>query len=29
VGVRIAHALGWPIVTNVKGLAVEGGVARC
>jgi electron transfer flavoprotein beta subunit len=29
VGVRIAHALGWPIVTNVKGLSVEGGVARC
>lgn len=29
VGVRIAHALGWPIVTNVKGLRVEGRVARC
>ncbi len=29
VGVRIAHALGWPIVTNVKGLSVDGGVARC
>ena len=29
VGVRIAHALGWPIVTNVKGLSVTGGVARC
>jgi electron transfer flavoprotein beta subunit len=29
VGVRIAHSLGWPIVTNVKGLTVDGGVARC
>ena len=29
VGVRIAHALGWPIVTNVKGLSIQGGVARC
>lgn len=29
VGVRMAHALGWPIVTNVKGLSVDGGVARC
>jgi len=29
VGVRIAHALGWPIVTNVKGLTVTNGVARC
>ena len=29
VGVRIAHALGWPIVTNVKGLSVSNGVARC
>jgi len=29
VGVRIAHTLGWPIVTNVKGLSIEGRVARC
>ncbi len=29
VGVRVAHALGWPIVTNVKGLQVDGRVARC
>ena len=29
VGVRIAHALGWPVITNVKGLSVADGVARC
>ena len=29
VGVRLAHALGWPIVTGVKGLSVENGIARC
>ena len=29
VPVRIAHALGWPVVTNVKGLAITDGVARC
>jgi electron transfer flavoprotein beta subunit len=29
VPVRIAHALGWPVVTNVKGLQVADGVARC
>lgn len=29
VPVRIAHALGWPVVTNVKGLVVADGVARC
>ena len=28
-GIRVAHALGLPIVTNVKGLSVDGGVARC
>jgi electron transfer flavoprotein beta subunit len=28
-GIRIAHALGRPIVTNVKGLKVEKGIARC
>ena len=28
-GIRVAHALGLPIVTNVKGLKVENGVARC
>ncbi len=25
VGIRVAHALGWPVVTGVKGLTVEGG----
>ena len=29
VGIRMAHALGWPVVTNVKGLTVDNGVARC
>jgi electron transfer flavoprotein beta subunit len=29
VPVRIAHALGWPVVTNVKGLSITDGVARC
>ncbi|MEI8056388.1 MAG: electron transfer flavoprotein subunit beta/FixA family protein [Actinomycetes bacterium] len=29
VGIRIAHALGWPVVTNVKGLKITDGVARC
>jgi electron transfer flavoprotein beta subunit len=29
VPVRIAHALGWPVVTNVKGLTIVDGVARC
>jgi electron transfer flavoprotein beta subunit len=29
VGVRIAHALGWPVLTNVKGLTITDGVARC
>jgi len=29
VGIRMAHALGWPVVTNVKGLSVTDGVARC
>jgi electron transfer flavoprotein beta subunit len=24
VGIRVAHALGWPVVTGVKGLQVEG-----
>ena len=28
-GIRVAHALDLPIVTNVKGLKVENGVARC
>jgi electron transfer flavoprotein beta subunit len=27
VAVRVAHALGWPCVTGIKGLAVEGGTA--
>ncbi len=29
VGIRMAHALGWPIVTNVKGMTIADGVARC
>jgi electron transfer flavoprotein beta subunit len=29
VGIRVAHALGRPIVTGLKGLAVEDGHARC
>ena len=28
VGVRVADALGWPCVTGVKGVAIEGGRAR-
>jgi electron transfer flavoprotein beta subunit len=28
-GIRIAHALGRPVVTGVKGLAVEDGHVRC
>ena len=29
VGIRMAHALGWPVITGVKALAVDGGVVRC
>jgi electron transfer flavoprotein beta subunit len=29
VGIRVAHALGRPVVTGLKGLSVEDGVARC
>jgi electron transfer flavoprotein beta subunit len=29
VGIRVAHALGRPVVTGVKALAVEDGHARC
>jgi electron transfer flavoprotein beta subunit len=29
VGIRVAHALGWPVVTGVKGITVAGGRARC
>jgi electron transfer flavoprotein beta subunit len=29
VGVRVAHALGRPVVTGLKGLSVEDGRARC
>src|SRR4029453_13246903 len=29
VGIRVAHALGLPVVTGLKGLAVEGGMLRC
>jgi electron transfer flavoprotein beta subunit len=29
VGIRVAHALGRPVVTGLKGLTVEGGRARC
>jgi electron transfer flavoprotein beta subunit len=29
VGIRVAHALGRPVATGLKGLTVEGGEARC
>jgi electron transfer flavoprotein beta subunit len=29
VGIRVAHALGLPVVTGLKGLSVEHGRARC
>jgi electron transfer flavoprotein beta subunit len=29
VGIRVAHALGLPVVTGLKGLSVEDGRARC
>ena len=29
VGIRVAHALGRPVVTGLKGLSVEEGRARC
>jgi electron transfer flavoprotein beta subunit len=29
VGIRVAHALGRPIVTGLKGLSIEDGKARC
>lgn len=29
VGIRVAHALGLPIVTNVRGVTIADGVARC
>jgi electron transfer flavoprotein beta subunit len=29
VGIRVAHALGRPVVTGLKGLAIEDGTARC
>jgi electron transfer flavoprotein beta subunit len=29
VGIRVAHALGRPVVTGLKGLAIEGGELRC
>lgn len=28
-GIRVAHKLGLPVVTSVKGLKIEGGVATC
>jgi electron transfer flavoprotein beta subunit len=28
-GIRLAHALGLPVVTNVKGLSISDGTARC
>jgi electron transfer flavoprotein beta subunit len=27
VGIRVAHALGWPVVTGIKALEINGGVA--
>jgi electron transfer flavoprotein beta subunit len=29
VGIRVAHALGRPVVTGLKGLSIEDGHARC
>src|SRR5918999_4325474 len=29
VGIRVAHALGRPVATGLKGLSVEDGRARC
>jgi electron transfer flavoprotein beta subunit len=29
VGIRVAHALGRPVVTGLKGLSIEDGQARC
>ncbi len=29
VPIRVAHALGWPCVTGIKGITVEDGQARC
>jgi electron transfer flavoprotein beta subunit len=29
VGIRAAHALGWPVATGLKGVAVENGSVRC
>ena len=29
VGIRVAHALGRPVVTGLKGVAVEGDTVRC
>ncbi|HEY6694605.1 MAG TPA: electron transfer flavoprotein subunit beta/FixA family protein [Solirubrobacteraceae bacterium] len=29
VGIRVAHALGRPVATGLKGIAVEDGVLRC
>jgi electron transfer flavoprotein beta subunit len=29
VGIRVAHALGLPCVTGIKGITVEGGGVRC
>ena len=29
VAIRVAHALGLPIVTNVRGVTISNGVARC
>lgn len=29
VGIRVAHTLGWPVATGLKGLSVQDGVAVC
>jgi electron transfer flavoprotein beta subunit len=29
VGIRVAYALGLPVVTGLKGIAIDGGRARC
>jgi electron transfer flavoprotein beta subunit len=29
IGIRVAHALGWPVATGLKGVLVEGATVRC
>jgi electron transfer flavoprotein beta subunit len=29
IGIRVAYALGWPVATGLKGVALDGGSVRC